>query len=237
MTDSERMKELEVKVEKIQNGSFSTAFLLALLPVCFGLYQFHLSNDISREENQNRALLAALKGETPSEICGNLSLLVAGGLVTDERLKATMDLIERIAQSDRENLDGGLDEFACLPRIVSQPTEVVSTAAAAPTVPLSARIAAQRECAFDRVELKFTSTHSQPTVAKIEDFLESQEIAFSTSKVKANESEVRAYSGLIWYYYPEARRCAQSILDGLREKTLILNFATILVQGFHPICQ
>ena len=69
-----RLKSVEETLEKKQIRSFAAAVLIALVPVCFGLYQFYLSNEFKREDTQTRALLAALEGDTPSEICGNLIL-------------------------------------------------------------------------------------------------------------------------------------------------------------------
>ena len=199
-----------------------TAILLALLPVCFGLYQFQLSNEFKREDNQTRALLAALEGETPSEICGNLSLLAEGGLVTDERLIATEALIAKITKNDSEELDGGLNEFDCLPRITSQSSEVVSTRIVESQVSLAQRIASENECDFNEIELKYAAGHDREIVDKIEIFLKTEGIRFSETSVSASEKEREAYSGLIWYYYPEARRCAQSILDGLNAQEIDL---------------
>lgn len=210
-----RLDSIEQEIGKKQSRSFLAAVLLAILPVCFGLYQFHLSNEFKREETQTRALLAALEGETPSEICGNLSLLIEGGLLTGDRLIATEELITKITKNDAEQLDGGIDEFDCLPRIVASNSEIVSTRIAESEVSLLQRIQSENECTFDQVELKYTSAHDDSIVRKIRDFLESEDVAFSDNVVTATADERSAYSGLIWYYYPEARRCAQSLADGL----------------------
>ena len=222
-TIDNRLKSVEEKINKRQSGSFFTAFLLALLPVCFGLYQFYLSNEFKREDTQTRGLLAALEGETPSEICGNLSLLVEGGLVTGERLSATKDLIAKITKRDGEELDGGLDEFDCLPRIVSSSSDVIPQRVAETDISLANRIRADDECAFDQVELQYTSTHDQSVVSEIEGYLEAAGVAFTDTAVTASTDEEKAYSGLIWYYYPEARRCAQSILVGLKARGVEMN--------------
>lgn len=210
-----RLASVEKKVEKKQSRSFLTAFALALLPVCFGLYQFYLSNEFRREDTQTGALLAALEGETPSEICGNLSLLAQGGLVTGDRLLATEDLIAKITNINSEQLDGGVDEPDCLPRIVANNSETISTRFVQPRVPLVDRIRSNDECEFDPVELKYTSAHGDGIVRDIRSFLESDGVTFSDNPVSATLSEREAYSGLIWYYYPESQRCAQAILDGL----------------------
>lgn len=227
----DRLKSVEAKIESRQRRSFFTALTFGLLPVCFGLYQFYLSNEFKREDTQTHALLAALDGESPSEICGNLSLLAEGGLVTGERLIATQDLIAEIKKRDSQQLDGGLDELDCFPRLVSSAPEAIASRLVEPVVSLAERVQADDECAFDQVELKYTSTHDQETVSEIGDYLEAARVTFTDTPVTASASERTAYSGLIWYYYPEARRCAQSILDGLEERGLEMNLRFYTREG------
>mmetsp|Transcript_7498 Transcript_7498/g.12798 ORF Transcript_7498/g.12798 Transcript_7498/m.12798 type:complete len:251 (-) Transcript_7498:540-1292(-) len=219
-TDHDLLKRLlsvEQKIKKKYDRSFFAAFFISLIPVCFGLYQFYLANEFKREDTQTGALLAALKGETPSEICGNLSLLAESGLVNGERLRATEELIAKITRIDSQQFDGGVDEFDCLPRILPATSETISTRVAEPSVTLTERIMSDDECAFDQIELKYTSAHNDGNVREIRNFLEVDGIVFSANSVSASENEREAYSGLIWYYYPESRRCAQAILDGLSE--------------------
>ncbi len=220
---SERLQTLEEKVDSKQSRSFITTLILAFLPVCFGLYQFHLSNEYKKEDSQTRALLAALEGETPSEICGNLSLLVEGGLVTEGRLSATKTLISKITERDSQILDGGIDKFDCLPRIVPQGTELASNQYIPPEVSLNVSAPpADGNCNFDEFEIRHTADHDSTVIQDIEEYLKSENLPFSTFSENLDAKEADAYSGQIWFYYPAARPCAQYVLDGLKAKGLDL---------------
>lgn len=212
---SERLNALEAKVKATPKRAFPTATVLAVLPVGFGLYQFHLSNEFKKEDNQTRALLAALEGETPSDICGNLSLLVEGGLVTDDRLIATESLISEITQRDAQKLDGGIDAFDCLPRIGSQDGETVVEASSEPLVSRAERLSAPKACYYDEVEIEVFPGHDTQLVGNIARYLEQQDIVFAQMPVEPTEWELNNYTGKIWYYSIESRKCAASIARGL----------------------
>ncbi|MEL7254403.1 MAG: hypothetical protein AAFZ04_15305 [Pseudomonadota bacterium] len=193
---------------------FPTATVLALLPVGFGLYQFHLSNEFKQEDTQTRALLTALQGDSPSAICGNLSLLVEGGLVTDERLVATQALIDEITQKDLQEVDGGVGGFDCLPRIA---VDDDSTVAPVDTddVSLADRLAAPSACFYDTVELEMTPQADPELISAITGYLEGQDITFAAIARDGSAVQVEEYSGQIWYYSIEARRCAKDLSQGL----------------------
>ncbi|MEM7597842.1 MAG: hypothetical protein AAF382_09085 [Pseudomonadota bacterium] len=211
---SDRLNALEAKVNSKPNWAFPTTTVLAVLPVGFGLYQFHLSNEFKKEDNQTRALLTALQGETPSDICGNLSLLVEGGLLTDERLVATESLISQITAQDGLILDGGVSEFDCLPRIDTEDDES-TTASASTEVSLADRLAAPTACFYDTVELEVLPEHDPDLIGRIASYLEGQNVLFAAMQVDATEWEINNYSGNIWYYSIESRRCAVSLSRGL----------------------
>lgn len=212
---SDRLNALEEKVAGKKNRVFPTAAVLGVLPICFGLYQLHLSNEFKQEDNQTRALLAALEGESPSDICGNLSLLVEGGLVTDERLVATQALIDEITQKDRNQVDGGIGVFDCLPRIAQSDGGTGNTASAAAQVSLEDRLAARNACYYDEVRLNVLPDQDPQLTARISGYLEAQDIAFAPALVQPSEWEINNYSGQIWYYAIETRRCAKEISAGL----------------------
>lgn len=218
---SDRLNALEAKVDAKPKRSFPTTTVLALLPIAFGLYQFHLSNQFKKEETQTRALLGALEGETPSDICGNLSLLVEGKLVTEERLEATQDLIDEITQRDRQQLDGGVGEFDCLPRIIAQTSDVSSLQRVSGGDPsleeliLEGSFEGPAECFNQAVELRVAEQHAQSTIDEIADYLDEDGVLFAEVPVEASDWELNNYSGLIWYYSIGARSCAKSISEGL----------------------
>lgn len=212
---SDRLDAIEAKLAGKPKWAFPTASVLAVLPVGFGLYQFHLSNEFKKEDNETRALLAALEGETPSAICGNLSLLVEGGLVTDERLTATQALIDEITQKDRQQLDGGIGEFDCLPRIASEDSPSTSATPAQPAVTLAERLAAPNACFFDQVEVEVLPQHDQQVIDRISGYLETQGIQFAQMQIQATEWEINNYAGQIWYYSIDSRLCAKDISKGL----------------------
>ncbi|MEL7279720.1 MAG: hypothetical protein AAFY35_04525 [Pseudomonadota bacterium] len=219
----ERMSALEAKVAAKPRRAFPTTTVLAVLPVGFGLYQFHLSNEFKKEDNQTRALLAALEGETPSDICGNLSLLVQGGLVTDDRLVATESLIAEITAQDGQTLDGGVTEFDCLPRIAADEGDRSPAPAAAQTVSLADRLAAPSACFYDTVEIEVIPTHDPDKIARIAGYLERENVIFAAMQVDATEWEINNYSGNIWYYSIESRQCAVSIARGLEPLGITLS--------------
>ncbi|MEO0750951.1 MAG: hypothetical protein AAFY25_04045 [Pseudomonadota bacterium] len=214
---AERLEALETKVEQrtLASRAFPTATVLAVLPVGFGLYQFHLSNEFKKEDNQTRALLAALQGETPSDICGNLSLLVEGGLVTEERLMATESLISQITQRDGRKLDGGIDDFDCLPRITSEDGDPAPAGPAQPDITLADRRAAPTPCFYDEVEVEVIPEQDPELLRSILDYLDREGVIFAAIPVEPTEWEINNYSGKIWYYSIESRKCAASIARGL----------------------
>lgn len=216
---AERLSALEAKLETRTKRAFPTATVLAILPICFGLYQFHLSNEFKKEDNQTRALLAALEGETPSAICGNLSLLVEGGLVTEDRLAATEGLIAEITKQDGQQFDGGIGNFDCLPRIATEAASSSGSGSGSSSTPVTPgqRRAAPTACFYDQVEVKLSGRHDRKASTDITDYLEDNEIAFAVAMVDATEWQINNYSGMIWYYSIESRSCAKSLSDGLAQ--------------------
>ncbi|MEO0371435.1 MAG: hypothetical protein AAF231_08280 [Pseudomonadota bacterium] len=207
-----RLTALETKVNAKPKWAFPTATLAALLPIGFGLYQMHLSNQFKQEDNQTRALLSALEGDTPSAICGNLSLLVEGGLVTDERLDATQALIDEITQKDLQQVDGGVGNFDCLPRIAVDDDNAPPPE---PEVTLAERLAAPTACFYDTVELEVIPQANPEDIRNIQVFLEREDITFAAIAREGNDLQINSYTGQIWYYSIEARRCAKDLSDGL----------------------
>ena len=212
---ADRLAALEEKLTAKPKRTFPTAAVLALLPIAFGLYQFHLSNEFKQEDNQTRALLAALEGESPSAICGNLSLLVQGGLVTGERLEATQSLIDEITRTDQQQVDGGLGQFDCLPRIAGPDSSSPSQALPLRTVSQEARANAPTACFYDAVRLEVIPQHDPQMIKSISTYLETEDITFAENQITPTEWEVNNYAGQIWYYSIDARRCAKSISDDL----------------------
>lgn len=199
---SDRIAKLEQSVGRKASRSFWSAVVLALIPIGFGLYQVHLANVQRAAETQTGALIAALDG-SPSEICGNLSLLVRAQVLEGERQLAATALIDQIRGVNE--LDGGL-EIDCFPTIQGQ-----SVDQPVPAEPKS--VAAVSE--FPAVELKYTQDHDPETVAAIGAFLNGEGIAFIDTEVTASAAEIAAYSGLVWYYDRQDQPAVQTIVQGL----------------------
>ncbi len=206
-----RVSKLEQQLEKKPNP-FIAALALALIPIVVGLYQFNLSNSYQSEENQINALISALEGETPSEICGNLSLLVEARLLRDERKVAAVSLIDQI--TGKGEIDGGI-EIDCFPRIQASQAEPALTEKTSKPSPTAEP--KSDEISFPNIELKYTSEHSSEDVVLIRKYLETNGIRFTELEVNASSSEISNYSGLVWYYYASDQTAAQVISANLED--------------------